>query len=108
MIQQLSILDAMPVARRSDPETSHQAAQIAKRNAFTNRDLALAVLGAAGPLGLTDFQLAELTGIPQTSIGCRRHELVKLGYVEKTDMRRPSPSGSPAIVWRVLSSRGEK
>lgn len=70
---------------------------------MTHRLLALAVLTAAGSSGLTDFELAERTGIAQTSIGVRRGELVKAKLVEKTAMRRPSPSGSAAIVWRITT-----
>lgn len=100
-IEQQSIFDVLPAARNSDPETSHQAARRARAGAFTNRTIALAALAHAGSNGLTDFELAEITGIPQTSIGVRRGELVKMGYVIKTEERRPSPSGSPSIVWRA-------
>lgn len=31
-------------------------------------------------------------------------ELVALGFVERTDVRRPSPTGSPAIVWRITAA----
>jgi hypothetical protein len=87
-------------ARLTDPSTSHEAAAGATSRAQTHRDLALATIRAhAG--GLTDFELADLTGIQQTSIGVRRHELVKAGLVFRTVNRRPSPSGSAAIVWRA-------
>jgi hypothetical protein len=91
-----------PVARSSDPSTSWQAAEIAEINAGTNRALALEALRAAGAAGLTDFQLAEITGVQQTSIGKRRGELVRMGLVVGTGETRPSPSGSPALVWRAV------
>lgn len=91
----------MPVARATDPTTSHQAALFAAPKAETHRVIALRML-KAHPDGLTDFQLADLTGIPQTSIGVRRKELVEMGLVEATNQRRPSPSGAKAIVWRAL------
>ena len=91
-----------PRARVSDPDTSHQAAKLATVNAGTNRALALEALRAAGPDGLTDFALAEIVGIQQASIGVRRGELVRMGLVEATEMRRPSPSGANAIVWRAV------
>jgi hypothetical protein len=100
MVEQLTF--ASPVARRSDPDTSHLAAALARGNAPRHRDLALKALRAA-PAGLTDFELSEATGVPQTSIGVRRHELVKVGLVERTDTYRPSPSGARAIVWRAVS-----
>lgn len=99
---QSSLFDP-PRARSTDPLTSHLAARDASRNAETNRAKALRLLRDAGNLGLTDFELAELTGIAQTSIGVRRGELVKAGLVERTALRRPSPSGSAAIVWRAVA-----
>lgn len=89
-----------PTARRSDPWTSHEAARRATPRAASNRQRAWAALRAYGPM--TDFELAEITGVAQTSIGVRRGELVKAGLVEKVPgVRRPSPSGSPAQVWRA-------
>lgn len=87
-----------PVARSTDPVTSHLAAIDASSRAQTNRDLALATL-RSHPSGLTDFDLADLTGIAQTSIGKRRGELRDAGLVEDSGRHRPSPSGSAAIVW---------
>jgi hypothetical protein len=91
-----------PNARNSDPQTSHEAAQDARALSGRHRKLALATLRDAGPRGLTDFELAAITGVAQTSIGVRRKELVRAGYVVATDMRRKAPSGSAAIVWRAV------
>jgi hypothetical protein len=90
-----------PVARRTDPATSHQAAAHAAATAGTHRARALDALRHAGDRGLTDFELAAVTRLQQTSIGKRRGELVRLGLVVSTGTTRPAPSGSPAIVWRV-------
>ena len=45
--------------------------------------------------------IPDVTGVAQTSIGVRRHELVAAGLVIDSGLRRPAPSGSLAIVWRV-------
>lgn len=90
-----------PVARKTDPDTSHLAAEDAKRNAHTLRARCLAVL-KAHPEGLTDFALAEIVGSQQTSAGKRRGELVKAGLVEDSGEKRKAPSGSFAIVWRYI------
>lgn len=95
------IVNAVPLARKSDPETSHRAAKDATPRANTHRARALAALRDAGPNGLTDFELAERTGVPQTSIGVRRKELADAGYVEPAGTTRPAPSGSAAMVWRA-------
>jgi DNA-binding transcriptional ArsR family regulator len=95
-----TVVYARPNARRTDPETSHQAARLAEPKAGTNRELALRTL-RQHPDGLTDFELAELTGLQQNSVGKRRGELRDAGLVEDTGRRRPSLTGAPAIVWRA-------
>jgi hypothetical protein len=87
-------------ARFTDPETSRRAAADAARSAATHRTRALETLRAHHG-GLTDFELAALLGVAQTSIGKRRGELRDAGLVEDSGVRRPAPSGSAAIVWRI-------
>lgn len=89
------------MARKSDPETSRLAALDTLPAAATNRQLALRVL-RQNPSGLTDFELAELTGLQQTSIGKRRGELRDSGLVIDSGLRRRASSGSLAIVWRAV------
>lgn len=93
--------------RRMDPVTSHEAEEKVRPHASTGRRLVLAAL-ALRPA--TDFELADSTGWQQTSIGKRRGECVALGWVEAftapdgTKCKRPSPSGSPAIVWAITQA----
>jgi DNA-binding transcriptional ArsR family regulator len=89
-----------PMARRSDPVTSWDAAADASRKADTHRARVLATLRAHRD-GLTDFELADLLGLQQTSAGKRRGELRDQGLVIDSGRRRPAPSGSLAIVWRA-------
>ena len=108
--QQLSLMDQplhaieaairSSLARRTDPATSHEAPT---RQALNGHRLRVLQVHRDHPDGLTDFELAELTGLAQTSCGCRRGELVRAGFIVATTERRPSPSGSSAIVWRVTS-----
>jgi hypothetical protein len=92
-------------ARATDDVTSVMAAEDAARNVSRGRMLALR-LHYAHPAGLTDFELAKLSGWAQTSIGKRRGDLMNPKYfptplIEKTQETRPAPSGSPARVWRI-------
>ena len=56
---------------------------------------------------MTDFELATRTGLQQTSIGKRRGECMAVGFVramtnaDGTNVTRPAPSGSRAIVWTL-------
>jgi hypothetical protein len=88
-----------PAKRVNDPDTCVEPSQV-RMSKGRLKALAAHYLH---PEGLTDFELAELTDTAQTSIGVRRAELVKAGLVIATLERRPSPSGSLAIVWRITS-----
>lgn len=92
-----------PAARNTDPQTSHQASA---RNPGGRAGDCRAVLLAHSkhPDGLTDFELAGVVHRQQTSAGKRRGELRDLGLIASTDVRRPAPSGSPAIVWKITDS----
>ena len=90
----------VPAFRNSDPHTCEAAANDAAKRASYSRRLALQIL-RGNPAGLTDFELAELSGFQQTSIGKRRGELRDAGLVVDSGERRRAPSGSMAIVWRA-------
>jgi hypothetical protein len=51
------------------------------------------------PVGLTDEQIQNLTGLRTQSETARRNELVKLGLVKDSGLRRVASSGRKAIVW---------
>ena len=94
------------MARKSDPLTCFQAAQDARQHASRGRMLVLEAL-ASSYAGMTDFDLARVTGWQQTSIGKRRGECVDAGWVEVATVegikvKRQSPSGSMALVWRIM------
>lgn len=89
-----------PATRASDPDTSHMAARMTEPTAGTHRGRCLRLL-QEHPEGLTDFDLARLTGLQQTSIGKRRGELRDAGMVQDSGRRRRAPSGALAIVWEV-------
>lgn len=86
--------------RATDPETSVAAAQRNRTERQRQRDHVLQNIVCAwrrGEIGCTDFEHGT---IQQTSAGVRRKELERLGFVEKSAVRRPTPSGSMAIVWK--------
>jgi hypothetical protein len=96
-----------PAHRIGDMETSVEAAHDAAMNASRGRMLVLRTLAQYPAGGLTDFDLAALTGWQQTSIGKRRGECVAAGLVRvlKRDdgniQKRAAPSGSMASVWVI-------
>lgn len=94
----MTMLDNVgPNVRRTDPDTSHAAAAPLR---LKDRVRVLNV-HSNNPEGLTDFELADIVGRQQTSAGKRRGELRDLLMIEDSLTRRPAPSGSMAIVWRI-------
>lgn len=106
------MIDQQTLDFNSGADTSRDAANDNRPRAQQHRELALAALTEAGERGLTDFELEDVVGVKQTSIGVRRGELKKAGLVarrlvidpktlELVGDRRPAPSGSTAAVWSL-------
>lgn len=92
-----AIFAATRLVRTTDPDTSHKAAtQSAKRGPSQRRRIweALQRLGEA-----TDYELGETCNILRSSASKRRQELQQLGHVIDTGKRRPTDTGTMAIVW---------
>jgi len=96
------------LARKSDPETSHEAAKEVKIG-----PLQIAVLRTLraseqlDPPGLTMNQVVEISGRPNESITPRFRPLAKKGLIYNTGEKRRNPSGKLAIVWRI-TKRGRR
>jgi len=89
------------LARRDDPETSHEAAakvDVSKREAEV-----YAALRAVWPAGLTTHEIEDATGIAAGSVTPRMKRLVEKGWVERTEERRiPRGHTSPQTIWRAI------
>jgi hypothetical protein len=96
-----------PTARNTDPDTSHDAAEVAGTRASKGRILVLKELSGRP---LTDLELSDLTGWQHNSIGKRRTECRDAGLVEAcrtpegVKMKRPTPAGAMATVWRITEA----
>jgi hypothetical protein len=87
----------MALARNTDPETSHKA----KVFRFNEDRVLVLEIHNQHRLGLTDYDLAAITGRQQNSVGKRRTELRDQGFIEDSGMRRKAPSKAMCIVWRI-------
>jgi hypothetical protein len=102
-----------PVARRTDPITSHVAAESVK--GLRDSQLALYDLfRRKGPMTnerareeYDEEYLRNLTLPRQSESGLRtrRKELERLGWIEDTGDKVPLASGRMAIVWRAVGGR---
>ena len=85
--------------RVSDPDTSHEAG---KANTNNSEDRRLVLTTHAAHLeGLTDYELADLHGRQQNSLGKRRTELRDAGMIQATPLRRKGHTKSLCIVWTI-------
>ena len=96
----------VPRARRTDPETSHEAAESMVEGAASQRAEILRVLRDDHELwmwspscGMTADELDEYIGWRATTAGRRLIELQRLGLVRRTTEKRPTRSGRAAFVW---------
>jgi predicted ArsR family transcriptional regulator len=92
-------LDTLPLFRRTDPVTSKIAGTMAREFKGDHERRILEAL-AAGP-GTKD-EIASRCGLSEQQVARRMHGLARAGLVETTGTTRPSASGRPERVWRVL------
>jgi predicted Rossmann fold nucleotide-binding protein DprA/Smf involved in DNA uptake len=89
---------ALPLARRSDPATSHAAAaRVAEFAAGQHAQIIEAL--RQGPA--TVYGIAERTGIEAHAVGKRVPELAREGLIAETGKTEPSPSGRQCRLWKV-------
>ena len=85
------------LARHTDPDTSHAAALSVDVSQLER--IYLETL-RANPMGLTNEEIAERTGLPLNSISPRSKPLRDKNLIFDSTYRRPTSSGRSSIVWR--------
>lgn len=102
-------IDGPGQARRSDPDTSQEAAKLIRAKATTARVLLLEAharhqwTDVVGP-GLTDEQAASAAGLAPTSeYATRCSELMRMGALENTGKTRPGRAGAMRQVRRITA-----
>jgi hypothetical protein len=91
-------IDPTRLSRAQDPDTSRKAGESASRRGPSQRRRVWEALKKLG--GATDYEISMEVGILRSSAAKRRQELVDLGHVVETPMRRKTDTGTEAIVWR--------
>lgn len=97
-----TIIPATRLARTTQPDTAHKAARESSRRGPSQRTRVWEALKHLG--NATDYELAQHLGILRSSAAKRRQELQDLGYVEATPHRRPTDTGTDAVVWQPSPS----
>ncbi len=97
-----TLLDFIPVARTSDPDTSHEAAEAVTRDGSRHRQLVAVLEAVQKAPGLTSAELARDARLDRYIVARRLPELEKLGKVKRGAAKLCSASPKPglkAITW---------
>lgn len=92
-VQDLPLFATPARARRTDPDTSHQAAASVD---VTHREQQVLDALAAHPGGLTTKEMADVTGVDRLSLSPRMKPLELKGLVIRTEETRDG-----STVWRI-------
>lgn len=88
-----------PIARRSDPESSHRAAAEITDSGARAHQQAQAIAAVRAYPGLTSQELSELTGLERYMLARRLPEAVTAGAIRKGEQRTCSVTGRLALTW---------
>ena len=83
----------------SDGDTSLEAAEAAKATVKRKRAQVRAHIEACGVNGATDDEIEVALGFPHQTASARRRELVLLGLVKASGVKRKTRNGRWAKVW---------
>ncbi len=86
-------------AAHNRTETSIAAAERIRPTAGTKRAIVLETIERAGTEGATIDEIVQVTGLLTATVCGRINELKRDGWIQDSGRRRPTRSGSPAIVW---------
>lgn len=88
-----------PIARKTDPASSHlAAAEITSSGARAHQQAQTIAAVRAFP-GLTSQELSDLTGLERYMLARRLPEAVTAGAVRKGEQRTCSVTGRLALTW---------
>lgn len=94
--------DQHTLTDNAHPDTSHSSAAATLLRSGTARRRVLEALVFRGPR--TDDELQEALSMPANTERPRRVELLNMGYVEDSKLRRLTETRSPAIVWQATKA----
>lgn len=86
-------------ARKTDPVTSHMAAETIAPRITALQKMVRNEFKHAGHNGLTDEELTDRLGLRGSTARTRRSELTDAGLIKDSGRTRPLISGRPGTVW---------
>lgn len=100
-------LPARGKARRDGSDTMRRAARLVMPRTGTQRRKVLEDIAFGADYGRTDEECQMRTGLDANTERPRRIELVEMGWICDSRLRRTTSSGSQAAVW-ILSEAGRE
>lgn len=97
-MRQLELVLRAPYQRGS--ETSREAAESIEEAGGALRGRVLGALRTRG--AMTDGELQEFLAMDPSTERPRRVELVRMGLVRDSGVRKPTPSGRRATLWEAV------
>lgn len=98
LLGQLDLLDWVPPARRTDPQTSKDAAN--KINTTALEAMVFGALKAHGPQTINE--VADVLRLSLVTVSPRFAPLRDKGLIRDTGVRRLGESGRGRIVWEIV------
>ena len=88
-------------ARRTDPDTSHEAACSIDGEVVTRLESIVEdFIRSKGSAGATGHEIIAATGLPNETVTPRTRPLVEKGRIVNSGEKRVAPSGRRQIVWK--------
>lgn len=97
---QLSLFS--PIARNTDPVTSHLAAQEVTREGIRGKQALIVLEAVRRYPGRTSMELSRLCELDRYQISRRLADLEHAGEVEKGEARMCDIAGRLAVTWRAV------
>ena len=89
-------------ARKTDPVTSHEAAEKITPHLGTIDDAIYKALLEVGPHGATSDEIVEMTGLKYRSVTPRLKPMTRKGLVTGGKETRVGESGHKNLVWKAV------
>lgn len=99
--QQMDLLSKTPIARNSDPETSHESAEVVTKTSRAGQQLRCRDLVCLYP-GHTSAELAKL-GREDRYMVARRLPEVRPVHVRNGEARKCTVTGRKAMTWYMTT-----
>lgn len=100
--------EARPLVRRSDPDTSHEAARRVTRSGTRADHLSRVVAAVKAHAGKTSAELALLTGLERHEAARRTSDGEREGLLRKGPARKCSVSGRAAVTWHPALTESQR